>query len=907
MRLRTLTLFPLLGAVAACGGTTTPTPPVYAPAPAEQAEAAPEEAPPAGRLPSDVRPLHYELGLQIVPGTGRFSGELRLRAQLDKPRKTLWLHGQDLNVTSATLEREGAEPVALTYEQVTEDGVAALRAAAPIEPGEVTLHFVFDADLGKSLRGLYRVDSGGESYAFTQLEATGARAVFPSFDEPAFKTPYDLKLRVKKDHVAISTSTEISSAEVEDGMREVKYATTEKLPTYLIAFAVGPLEIVTAPDMPATDVRKRPLPFRGIAAKGRGAELAYALKNTQPMLEALERYFDQPYPYDKLDIIAVPDFGAGAMENVGAITFREQLLLLKEDAPERQVRGFTYVMAHELAHMWFGNLVTMPWWNDLWLNEAFATWMGGRVVQEFRPEFEADLGQLGASQWAMKVDSQVSARQIRQPIESNHDIANAFDSITYSKGGAVLSMFERYLGKDTFRDGLRAYMRSHAHGNAKAEDLVAALSKASGKELTPAFFSFLEQPGVPLVEAQLKCDGDAPQLMLKQSRYLPLGSGGERAVKWQLPVCARYDADGEPKESCTLLTEAEGALALEAKACPGWVMPNAGAAGYYRWALGDKDLTALRERGWAQLNKAERASMVSNLEAAMKAGSIPAASVIASLAAIIPDADRHTLAAALGGMHAVRHALLSEADQAAYRAQLGKLLAPAYKKLGIAPRAGAKEDGNQALRRVLVLKNLAFEARDKKLLTRLAKLGRGLLGMERKRPAVATDVVPLALSAAITQGGADVFDAAQAKLFASEDSLERSHLLKAMASTHDDALSERVRNLSMDKRLKVNEILIPLYEQVRMNETLPATWKWVEANFAQLTERLSTRRAGQVPGMANGFCTEEAASALDAFMKDKVNDLTGGPRKLNNSLESIRLCAAFAKKQTASAHEYYAK
>src|SRR5690606_26969975 len=341
---------------------------------------------------------------------------------------------------------------------------------------------------------------------------------------------------------------------------------------------VGPLDVVEAPPIAGSDVRDRPIPLRGVAPRGQGARLAYALEHTPRMVESLERYFGRPYPYAKLDLIAVPDFGAGAMENAGAITFRDSLLLLDESAPVRQQRGFAYITAHELAHQWFGNLVTMAWWDDLWLNEAFATWMETRTIEETFPQHAPQVAEMSTVLDALDADSLASARQIREPIETEHDIHNAFDSITYSEGNGVLAMMERWLTPEVFQRGVQRYLREHQGGNARAEDLFAALSAEAGRDVSGPFTSFIAQSGAPLVEATPSCEDGRGRVALRQSRYVPRGSRASAERTWQIPVCVRYGVGREAHRECTLLTEREGSIELPS-GCPAWVMPNADGVG----------------------------------------------------------------------------------------------------------------------------------------------------------------------------------------------------------------------------------------------------------------------------------------------------------------------------------------
>ncbi|MDH3727701.1 MAG: M1 family metallopeptidase, partial [Myxococcales bacterium] len=348
-----------------CGGTQKPGTPT-----SERRQV------PEGRLPEGVRPTGYQLTLTIVPSTDGFSGKAVIGLELDEPATGIWMHGQGLNVTAIHAHRGDAH-ITATWEQRTNDGVARVEFGEELPAGRATLHIEYTAGFDHPLRGLYKVESDGRAYAFTQFESISARLAFPSFDEPRFKTPFDTTLIVPADQFAAANTLVDGAIELPDGLQRVHFKPTPPLPTYLIAWAVGPLDVAAGPPVPRSEMRLHAIPLRGIAAHGQGDRLRYALDRTGEFVEILEGYFATPYPYQKLDVVAVPDFGAGAMENVGLITFREWLLLIDgRRATEHQRRAFAYVMAHELAHQWFGNLVTMPWWNDVWLNEAFATWMG---------------------------------------------------------------------------------------------------------------------------------------------------------------------------------------------------------------------------------------------------------------------------------------------------------------------------------------------------------------------------------------------------------------------------------------------------------------------------------------------------------------------------------------------------
>ncbi len=525
---------------------------------------------PTGKLPEGVTPTHYRLDLDVVPERERFSGEARIDVTLVSATPVIWMHGHGLEVTNAHALTPNGTRIAATYMEVEDGGVVKLETERAIGPGAVTLIIPYSAPFNQSLEGLYQVKRGGQAYAYTHFQPLSARRTFPGFDEPRFKTPFDISVTIGGDDSAVSNGPERETVALDDGRKRVAFKTTKPIPTYLVALAVGDFDVVEWRPIPPNDVRPDPIPLRGIAPKGKGGKLGYALEHTAAMLTILEDYFAIPYPYAKLDLVAVAEFSPGGMENVGAIFYRQEKILIDEAPSIYQLRDYAYIHAHELAHSWFGNLVTPVWWDDLWLNEAFATWMSSRVVHAWKPEEFDDRGPVRSARRAMWSDRLVSARQIRQPIVSDHDIANAFDSITYSKGGGVLSMIERYMGPAAFRAGVRRFMTRHSHGVATAENFFAALSESAGDPgVTRAFRSFVEQPGTPMLAVDWSCvDSGAADVSLKQSRGLPLGSKGDATKSWSIPICLAYPNGGERQSKCVLMTEPAMTVPLPTATCP---------------------------------------------------------------------------------------------------------------------------------------------------------------------------------------------------------------------------------------------------------------------------------------------------------------------------------------------------
>ena len=897
MRTRSLSL-PLTLALLSlgCGGAATETPQAAAPG---AAPAAATGAAATTTALDDVRPTASRLTFVVDPDAKGFRGTATLDLELTQPRAVLWLHGKDLEVSKVTLTPEGGAPVAATWTLAHASGVAAVRPAQPVGPGKWTLTVEYKAPWGKGMQGLYVAREAGLSYAFTQFEAIDARTAFPSFDEPRFKIPFSVTLLVPKGLAAVANTPEVKRGAGEGGFDRVEFAPTRPIPSYLVAFAAGPLDIVDAGPIAANAVRKEPLPFRGVAPKGRGREMAYAMANTHGILKTLEEYLGVPYPYGKLDILAVPERN-GAMENPGAITFIESALLFDEKtASAEQKRRYAGVMAHELAHQWFGNLVTTAFWDDIWLNESFATWLGTRTTEAWDPRTEADLGLVGSVLRTMELDALASTRRIRQPIESVHDIANAFDPITYQKGAGVLSMFERWLGPEVWRKGVNGYLTKHADGAAVGDDFFAAMSKAAGKDVAGAFRSFLDQPGLPVVDAALTCDAGGARLALKQSRFVPLGAKEMPAQSWQVPVCAKYEADGAVKEACTVLTAEAGTLALPAKRCPAWVLPNAEAAGYYRVGLDEAALTKVGAVAEKALTARDKLALASALRAGFDRGTTPASTVLRLLPLFAGDRHATVAMTAAPYLERAQEWLAGTAEEKAVAAYARKLYAPVLARLGYVRKAGEAEEQG-ALRRDAA-RMMAEVGRDPAVRKELASRGRAYLGIKPgggfepgvvHPEALAPDLVEVALNTAAEEGGVPVFEAMVSHLGKAEDGRLRSRLLEAMGHARDDEAARRARDFALDERLRGPEVGGTIAAQMRSAPMREATWSWVQKRYDALEGRLSKKRAVGIANAAMSYCDEGKAKEVEAFFGPRAKEVEGAPRRVAQITEAVRVCAA---------------
>src|SRR5882672_727719 len=555
---RFLQLAAALAVATACGGSL----------PAQAADASNSEDPaaPTLRLPRSARPLRYSAALTIVPGEATATAEIAIDVELDGPHPVLWLNAVDVSVSQAHVDAEGVRVRVIA----DRDQFVGFAFDPALPAGRHRLTIAYEVPQNRNtVRGVFTLQDGGDWYTMTHFEPISARQAFPCFDEPGFKVPWQLTLRIPRRSTAVSNAPITAESDVENGMKLVRFAETEPLPSYLVAFAVGPWDFV---DLGTFGTR--PTPMRLIAPKGHAGTLAFASRAFPELFAREERWFDITYPFAKLDQIAIPLTVRFAMENAGLITYGAPILLAQGTAAPAFRHSAANVGAHEMAHQWFGNLVTAAWWDDIWLNEAFATWFAEKMVDAWQPGYERGAQRVHERANAIEEDTLQSARRIREPIVSRGDIFNAFDSITYQKGATVIGMFEAWIGEEPFRRGIRAYLEQHRYGSATVDDFLKALTAASGRPVAPAFSTFLDQNGVPEVAVALSCSARGAELRLSQRRHAPLGATAAPQT-WQVPVCVRYAAGKTGHEACRLLDTPDATMPLEGR-CPDFVLANAG-------------------------------------------------------------------------------------------------------------------------------------------------------------------------------------------------------------------------------------------------------------------------------------------------------------------------------------------
>ncbi len=875
-------------ALAACGGAprpaVVPPPDIVAPPPATVSPPpAPLVAPEGVRLPRTLAIEHGVLALDIDPARATMGGVATFIGTLAAPTPVLWLHAEKLTIaravaTPTTLRGPNipADPP-VTLEVIT--GVArgrvALRAPTPLAPGAymLTLDYTAQVDATES-EGTFRQQLDGRWYAFTQHEPISARRSFPCLDEPDLKIPWTVSLTVPDGMLAVANAPELGSVVTADGRRTFTFAPTEAIPSYLVAYAVGPFEVVPA------GTSSGGAPIRIITPHGKAAEAGFAVESTPKLLAAFERWFGTPYPFAKLDSIAIPTtVGFGAMENPGLITYTERLLLMPADAPEARKRRYAVVGAHELAHQWFGNLVTPAWWDDIWLNESFATWMPRKILDEVYPEFVWDEDDVIARGNALGGDSLSTARRIRQPIASEDDIVNAFDGITYGKGAAVLRMIEAWIHPDRLQRGVRAYMAKHARGNATAADFVSAIAaEATELDVEGVFASFLDQAGAPRIEATVDCTGRRPTMTLSQRRYRPTGAANsDDRTRWRLPVCVVSGA-GERGTTCEVLVG--DTLDWEMSICPRWVWPNASARGYYRAGMTAAAWSALRTEGWRHLDRRDRLAAAQDLAAAIAAGEVGVEIGLAWVPALLAEKSTPALQLAVEPIWGVRP-WVKPGEQKKFAAWVDRLLGARARALGWLPRAKDTIDDEDDRGAIVPL---------------LATLGDRELG--KKAVALAADWRSLpegprrGILQAAVRADATVHDRLLADLRSEKNHGRAGDLAAALGVVGDPARLRAALALTLDPALDIRDVAAILWAALASEPQRTIAEAFAVDNFDALLARMPEEWGAGLVGTLTTSCDAAKVAPMRALADAKLAGRLGAQRRIDQAFERMGQCVA---------------
>ena len=851
---------------------------------------------PHAQLPDTVKPKSYRIDMRIDPQDDGMSGIVSIDVTVNEDADRIWIHAKEMTISSARIDYADGSSASLKFNAVpladAPSGIAYLTADSEILAGEGTITLEYKTPYNQNLNSAYQVKRGEDAYILTQFEPLGAREAFPSFDEPKFKVPFTLSISAPSDQVVYANTPKVSVADGADGWTKHSFAQTRPLPSYLVAFGVGPYDVVDFGEIPPNTVRKTPLKLRGLTAKGKGEEVAYALDGTEAILTALEEYFGTPYPYEKLDLIAAPDYAFGAMENPGAIVYREYLLLLDEKSPLRQKRAYHGVHAHELAHQWFGNLVTPVWWEDIWLNEAFATWMGNKATALAYPDGNYDRNTLNSALSAMNIDTLSTTRKVREPLARSENVMDQFDGITYRKGGGVLSMFESFVGKEAFQKGVRLHMERYADDVATGDDFFQSIADGSGNpDVVSAMKSFVDQPGLPLVKVEINCGENEPckkpSLEFTQSRYAPLGSSTQQGQIWEIPVCVKLGYKNDVEKLCKLTKSKTDAEVLALRGKPDWVMPNENGAGYYRFTMDTEGWAALITN-LDKLNTREALVAQDSLVAAFRAGEVEANVFLDGMSAFAAHPEYDVASGSTRLLSFMRSELPDS------RTDLARHVNKTYK---------ARYDrivGTDTVEGDLLAPTLANllvrTGQDETLTDQMGELGSQYLGLngEADKTALAPNMLGLALRETMRTAGQPAYQPLL-DMAANGSSLEKGAAAAALASTEDQAVYERLLAdvvLSDDSPLTGRQAGTVLNGLLSSRAFGDQTWDWFKANLPAYVTKVPDVRKGGLPGAGRNFCSLERRDELRTFVEANAELMPGYERSLLQTLESIELCAA---------------
>lgn len=832
------------------------------------------------RLSKDTRPSRYELRFDLDLDSWTSKGSERITLRTAKATREIVLHSVELEIASAKID--GGNPM---ESQRTEDEaqVAVLRFAKDIPAGEHTLEIEWTGGIRDSLRGLYRSVRGEERYAATQFEAADARRAFPCFDEPEFKAIFAVELIHPTGNVAIANMPMTSQDQLDDNRTRTRFRETPvRISSYLVAFTVGPYESTPEALTPSK------IPVRVWLPPGLASQAVYARDAHVRSVEWLQAYTAIPYPFIKVDAIGIPDFEAGAMENPGAITYRTRLLAADDkNASIVTLKGVFSTAAHELTHMWWGDLVTMRWWTDLWLNESFASFVGEKCTASLNPEWGYWRDFVADNTSAFNLDALASTHPISIEAKNAEEASERFDAITYTKGAAVLRMIESYLGEDTFRDGVRIYLSRHKTANASADDFWKALDEASGEDVTTIMNSWIRESGHPIVSCAVRAVAGGLELELAQTRYYSDRDAVPSTQRWPVPLVLKYGtAEGE-REQRVLLRDETSTVRL-----PGaqWVFPNAGGRGFYRWQL-DESGDRLLDKGVRALAPEERLSLLDNVWALTRTGRATLASFLRRLDTLAGEDDRAVIASISDALTWLSGYAVREKTEASFARFIDDFYRPIFEQVGWRPREG--EDSDTREKRGRVIGMLGFHARAEDI--RSGARDRALRHLEGTEP-LHPDGAGVILSVAATDGDDKLWDRYVKRMQTAQatDAQEEARFRQALTAFEDEHLARRTADAIFSPLIRTQDRGLMVIPFLAGRRTRDAGWEAIrdrwDSDIATAEPLLKQRFVNAVSQLAMERYRDEATAFLES---KRTSDIA---EAVKQSVERLRVNTAASER-----------
>ena len=833
----------------------------------------------AYRLPRTVTPSRYELTIEPDLAAGTFRGAEDVRITIHEPVREIVLNAVDLQIEDGRLTNGNGTKLDVSEISLDPPGERArVLLAEPAPPGEWTLHLEFTGVLNERLVGFYPstytdTDGRTRTIATTHFEATDARRAFPCWDEPDLKAVFSVTLVVEEGLIAMSNTPEIGREPAADRKAAVRFDDTIPTSTYLVAWVVGPLELTDPVDVDGVPLRVAHVP-------GKGHLVDFAIEAGAFSLRFFTEYYGIPYPEKKVDFVALPDFGAGAMENLGLITYRESLLLVEPShATQQELLAVADVVAHELAHMWFGDLVTMRWWNGIWLNEAFATFMANLAVDAFRPDWDRWGSFRRVCSTALEIDALESTRPIEYPVDSPDDASDMFDSLTYTKGAAVLRMLERYLGPARFRDGIRRYLKDHVFGNTETSDLWDSIEAATDEPVRRIMDTWIWQGGYPLVT--VREDEDALSFAQERFRY----DGGDDGTRWEVPLLVRESSRGDA-EARAILVEPEGA-GLPRLAPDAVVVANAEGASFLR--VGYEG--ALRDRVWTRALEAlasiERFGLVDDTWAGVVAGGVPPAEYLGLVRGLAEETDLHVWQTVVTSMGWLDRFVEGE-PRDGLRRYVRELVRPAFDRLGWEP-APDEPDLSRSLRGTLV-GALAILGGDAEVTARARELEEAA---RAGRP-VDASLAAAAVGVVATTGGSDDYERFLARSKDAPTPQEQLRYLYALADFRDPGLMDRTLELALSDQVRSQNAPFLLARAMANRDVGDRAWRFVKEHWEEVNRRLPPNTIIYLADGVRLLTTPEQQEDAQAFFAE--HDIPQARKMLKQVLERQWINVAFRRR-----------
>jgi aminopeptidase N/puromycin-sensitive aminopeptidase len=860
----------------------------------------------AQRLPQGVTPQHYNLSFTPDLQKATFSGEETIDVQIIKPTDTITLNSAELEFQLAEITQGDKTQTAETRFDAEKEQ-ATLAVPAVLQAGPASIHINFIGILNDKLRGFYLAKTKLRNYAVTQFESTEARRAFPSFDEPALKATFDIALTVDQRDTAISNGKIISDAPGPgDGKHTLKFSQTAKMSTYLVAMAVG--------DFTCNEGSADNVPIRVCGTPDKKPLGATALRYAEEILQFYNRYYGIPYPFGKLDIVGAPDFEAGAMENTGAIFYRESALFIDDTHSSVSSHQEVFeILAHEMAHQWFGDLVTMKWWDNIWLNEGFATWMELKPSQALHPEWNAALEGVNDSDEALRADSLRNTHPIRARAETPEEIDELFDSISYQKGAAVLRMVESYVSPDVFRRGVNTYLRKFQYSNATAEDFWNAITAASGRPVDKIMTTFVEQAGEPLITVKSSCVAAPPEpkvrsrrrrrarhiapaqpkteISLAQTRFwLDPSSAPANSTTWMVPLCVKA-ANARP--FCQIVGQKESVLPV-AGGCSPWLFVNANAMGYYRTRYDGDALQKLTAVATTELSTAERLSLLNDEGALVLSGQENVANYLNLISALNQDDERVIVESYLPALQLAHDHLLTEASKPAFIAWVRSNFGPMFAKVGWVPAPGETDDRREV--RAVLIRILGEIGEDPEVIRHSVELA----GQYSKDETVIDpSLVRSLLEVAAMSNDPALFQQYIAAMSNPKSSPEQlSDYSRALDRFSDPKLVEQWLERIVSPETRSQDAAAYLGRVLENAAAQKMAWEWTKQHWSDVAGKLTTSSGFAIVNATSHFCSADMRNEVEQFFNE--HRVASTSRSLKQSMEKMDSCIYFQSRQQSN-------